>query len=63
MQDASRSRYFAERCFRVVRDHPDSLHVVQFQLWGQEFLEQAQRLEAVGRSDAVCEQLSFQIEI
>jgi hypothetical protein len=63
MQDASRSRYFAERCFSVVRDHPDSSHAVQFLLWGQEFLEQAQRLEAIGRSDALCEQLSFQIGI
>jgi hypothetical protein len=39
MQDASRSRYFAERCFSVVRDHPDLLHSMQFQLWGQEFFE------------------------
>lgn len=61
MQHASRSRYLAEQCFRVVRDHPDSLNAPQFKLWGQEFLEQAHRLEALSRSDARCEPLSFQL--
>jgi hypothetical protein len=63
MQDASRSRYLAERCFRVVRDHPDSLDAAQFKLWGEEFLEQAHRLEGPRRSDARCEPLPFQLRL
>jgi hypothetical protein len=61
MQDASSPRYLAEQCFRVVRDHPNSPNAAQFKLWGQEFLERAQRVEALSRSDARCKPASFQL--
>jgi hypothetical protein len=47
VRDASRYREAAEQCFRAALNDPDSGRAAQFELWGREFLEQAERLEGI----------------
>ena len=46
MVDAQGYREAAERCFEAAAKKPDSPNAPLFELWGREFLERAERLEA-----------------